>query len=120
MSNILDESAFLGSALDSPVIAPPDEKVSEAIKAKKQTRRSTLAAIRAAVDTLLPIIENQLAKETDLRVVRDRATKRVKVGQSPRDALADELLFTEGRIDAFEHIERLLKNARGHGGDSDE
>lgn len=112
MANGVDESAFLGSSVSEAPTAPANEESKERVKAKTDKRRDTHAILAPAVKTLRAIIANQIKKERDVEVVRERAQKRAKAdGSTSRDALADEMLYSAGRLDAFNEIEQLYDAA---------
>lgn len=113
MASGVDESAFLGSSVSEMPVSENDEKNAERKKVITDKRKVTYASIVPAIETLQVILANEIQKESNLNTIRERAQRRAKAdGTTSREALSDELLYSAGRLDAFNSIEALFATAK--------
>ena len=110
MATGVDETAFLGSAVGAmPIPGDEAKKNDERVKKFTDKRKDTYAVLAPAIKTLQSILAKEVEKESNVTTVMRRAQARVKSdGISTREALADEMLYSKGRLDAFNDISTLF------------
>lgn len=115
MASGVDESAYLGSSLDNSIVASTPDATKEKLKATKEKKNTRRSSLRASAKELIRLIDNVVAKEDTLSSLRAKANISIREGKPIRESLSDELLYSAGRIDAYNELRSLLVNAAKDG-----
>ena len=116
MATGVDESAYLGSAVIPIPATENTQKNSDRIQEIVDKRKSIYAVLEPAISTLQVILAETIKKESNFNTIRERAKRRAKAeGTSLRDALADEMLHTSGRLEMAKELEQLFANVKREG-----
>ena len=121
MATGVDESAYLGSAVESIPVTENTQKNNDRVQALVEKRKSTYAVLEPAISTLQVILAETIKKESNVNTIRERAQRRAKAeGASLRDALADEMLHSTGRLEMANELEQLFANVKRESRGNDE
>ena len=118
----MDESAYLGSAVNAEFLPKEVKAVKEKKQVVAQAKKQTKDLLAPAADRLLEIIEHEIEKKDKASTVRSDSTRYINLGLSIQEAYGVALLANKDQCDFLLKIKHLLVQAKreAEGEDEDE